>query len=746
MQHGRLLRMEGPDGGAQHPLGAAHQALATCINSDELAVLVSPPRAEAPGISLRDRGHFALPAPDVAEAAVSLGALIDGAGGAIGEVRAPGRALNEHVLVVGTPGSGKTNTCMRLLVEAHEQLGVPFLVIEPAKTEYRRLAGHPSLRGKLRVYSVGGEGAQLRLNPLRPAPGMDLLGHIDFLKAVFNASFAMFPGMPQILEQALIEAYERRGWNLYTSRNEAAGLDARLTPDELEALLPCLGDLQEQVTSVLNRRTYSEEVRRNIGAALGSRLGSLRMGNKGLILDTRRSTPLGDLFERPAVLELNNLRDDEEKSFVMALVLVLLSQHAEARQAQFSERGRETLQHVTLIEEAHRLLAAGPRGGGESADPRGKGVAIFTDMLAELRALGEGFVVAEQIPTKLASDVLKNTNLKIIHRLTAPSDCAVLGDAANLDAAQLRYLVSLPMGTAVVHGLRGRAGDAVAGAALVRVHSIKDALRGAAPDTAPAASAEAVQRLGGCHACAAPCAYFPSLQRSLAGRGGSDAFRDFAEALLLGDVAETERRFEAWRAAAPLIDPGKGPLFCAFVHAAARWTETVLTARGVIDEESGERVMRPADRLLAHRLSKAFGTAGRALVDGPAAAGPSLERLRAALLPALASSERNAGLPACADCPAPCQALAFVAGRGLTQLSAELAQALPKSPVNAFGRPAETAMLWEKVRQVLSPPGELAPALPGGVFDYCRLANAALPLALEPYRAALLARAAPAPA
>ena len=34
----------------------------------------------------------------------------------------------------GSPGSGKTTTCHRLLKEAGK---VPFLVIEPAKTEYR---------------------------------------------------------------------------------------------------------------------------------------------------------------------------------------------------------------------------------------------------------------------------------------------------------------------------------------------------------------------------------------------------------------------------------------------------------------------------------------------------------------------------------------------------------------------------------------------------------------------------------
>src|SRR5262249_13093382 len=136
--NGRLLRLRSPDENAEHPLGAVHQALATCVTSEELAVLSHPPVREVAGLVHRDQVQFALTVPSTSDGAV-LGRLID-RGDALSEVSLSTRTLNEHTLVVGTPGSGKTNTCMQILVEAHERFNIPFLVIEPAKTEFRRLA------------------------------------------------------------------------------------------------------------------------------------------------------------------------------------------------------------------------------------------------------------------------------------------------------------------------------------------------------------------------------------------------------------------------------------------------------------------------------------------------------------------------------------------------------------------------------------------------------------------------------
>jgi hypothetical protein len=185
-----------------------------------------------------------------------------------------------------------------------------------------------------------------------------------------------------------------------------------------------------------------------MGAALRSRLRSLMLGAKGETLDVRRSVAAEDLFGGPCVIELRNLGDDDDRSFVMALLLCLLYEHAEARQGDSAGR----LLHLTLIEEAHRLLRA-PRssGGMEGADAQAKAVTMFTDMLAEMRAYGEGFIVADQIPANLAPDIIKNSNVKIVHRLTAPDDRSAVAAATGLSDSQSQHLVALRPGTAVIH-------------------------------------------------------------------------------------------------------------------------------------------------------------------------------------------------------------------------------------------------------------------------------------------------------
>jgi uncharacterized protein len=103
------------------------------------------------------------------------------------------------------------------------------------------------------------------------------------------------------------------------------------------------------------------------------------------------------------------------------------------------------LRHVIVIEEAHRLLRA-RREGRASAHA----VELFAAMLAEIRAYGAGLVIAEQIPAKLVADVVKNTALKVMHRLPAADDRELAGATMNLDDAQSRQVVSLEPGVAAV--------------------------------------------------------------------------------------------------------------------------------------------------------------------------------------------------------------------------------------------------------------------------------------------------------
>jgi uncharacterized protein len=148
------------------------------------------------------------------------------------------------------------------------------------------------------------------------------------------------------------------------------------------------------------------------------------------------------------VLEIEDCGDDRDKAFLTGAVLIRLGEHLRARH-RGEAPGPVVLRHLTVVEEAHRLLRQPPSGTGSG--PAAHAVEMFADLLAEIRAYGEGLIIAEQIPSKLVVDVLKNTAVKICHRLPAADDGTVVGATMNLRDEQSRYLVTLLPGEAAVH-------------------------------------------------------------------------------------------------------------------------------------------------------------------------------------------------------------------------------------------------------------------------------------------------------
>ena len=348
----------------------------------------------------------------------------------------------------------------------------PFLVIEPAKTEYRALCNPLSGRADLRVYTLGNEMiAPFRLNPFEFETNDEpetaaLLTHIDFLKAVFNAAFILYAPMPHVLETALHEVYEDKGWDV------ASGANMRV-PDWQErqrySIFPTLTDLYQKVEIVTNRLGYHEEVERNVKAGLKARIGSLRLGSKGLMLDTARGIPMEQLLSSPVVLEMESIGNDDEKTFIMGLFLSRLYEYRRLQTA--SGQLPEGLQHVLVFEEAHRLLKnTSTQVDTEGSNMRAQAIEVFTNMLSEVRAYGQGVLVSEQIPSKLAPDVLKNTNLKIAHRLIAQDDRESIGQTINLNNDQVTHLGILEPGMAAVYA------EGADHAYLVRLHNYKHQL------------------------------------------------------------------------------------------------------------------------------------------------------------------------------------------------------------------------------------------------------------------------------
>ncbi|MGD8823172.1 MAG: hypothetical protein PVG63_08735, partial [Anaerolineales bacterium] len=301
---------------------------------------------------------------------------------------------------------------------------------------------------QLRVFTPGDETiSPLRLNPFEFEAGISVTTHIDLLKSVFNASFGMWNPLPQILERCIHAVYADCGWDSARGGNDRLGDGEGYLPQVYARAFPTLTQLYQKVDEVVDSLGYDDKVSSDIKAALMTRLNSLRIGAKGMMLDTHRSVPIRELLGQPTVIELESIGDDDEKAFVMGLLLVRIYEYLRG-QGVVEGKG---LQHLTVIEEAHRLLANVPvNTNPEQANTRGKAVETFANMLSEVRAYGESFLVAEQIPSKLASDVMKNTNLKIVHRVVSEDDRRALGGTMNMGEDQVEMLATLRIGQAAV--------------------------------------------------------------------------------------------------------------------------------------------------------------------------------------------------------------------------------------------------------------------------------------------------------
>ncbi|GIJ80420.1 DNA helicase HerA, contains HAS-barrel and ATPase domains [Micromonospora phaseoli] len=429
-------------------------------SSPLLAALAVPPTEEAPGVRLTVRSEFDVTPettdvevwrPTAAGAvedartdrgagrvradSIAFGAVLDRHGNVGTELRVTTSSLNRHTFVCGATGAGKSQTVRHLLEQA-AGVGLPWLVIEPAKAEYRRMANRLRGAGVVAVRPGEGRAPPAGFNPLRPVPGFPLQTHTDLVRALFLAAFDADEPFPQVLAAALARSYEQLGWDLTLGEPRRPGHRPRY---------PTLGDLQQVAEEVVDQIGYGREVADNVRGFIRVRLASLRLGTTGSFFEGSHPIDVGRLLDSNVVFEIEDVGDDRDKAFLMGALLIQLTEHLRVRVRREDSPAQVTLRHLSVFEEAHRLLRRTDRPG-----PAAHAVELFAGLLAEIRAYGEGLVIAEQIPEKLVPDVIKNTAVKIIHRLPARDDRDAVGATVNLTDRQSEFVVTLPPGVGAV--------------------------------------------------------------------------------------------------------------------------------------------------------------------------------------------------------------------------------------------------------------------------------------------------------
>lgn len=341
------------------------------------------------------------------------------------------QSLASHTFIAGTNGSGKSNAIFKILEEL-QQASISFMVIEPAKGEYKNVFGRDK---NVFVYGTNREKTPLlRLNPFWFNEDVNIKEHIASLMSVFKASWPMYAAMPAVLNAAIESAYRNCGWNLNTSR--CGG----------QKIFPTVQDVLNMLRKKMEATEFSEEVKGNYVGALSTRLESLC---SGIYADIFSGADLGDkqLFENNVLIDLSRADSGEICAMVMGVLLIRL------REYRMSEGAlNHPLRHVTVLEEAHHLLKkTSTVQSEEGANLMGKAVEMISNAIAEMRSYGDGFIIADQSPGLLDTSVLRNTNTKIVLRLPEGNDRELVGNTIGLSARQTYELSRLKTGAGVIY-------------------------------------------------------------------------------------------------------------------------------------------------------------------------------------------------------------------------------------------------------------------------------------------------------
>lgn len=415
---------------------------ASMVSSNELAIHMGLPRKSVSGFPVIEHADFGKEVVKYnnqeSAKSINLGSVFNMGAVTQNETVLDLQSLAMHTFITGATGSGKSNTVYKIL----EQLlrnEVKFMVIEPAKGEYKNVFGNSCYNDYYGVHIYGTNPAfadLLKINPFKFPKGIHVLEHVDRLVEIFNVCWPMYAAMPAVLKDAILQAYENAGWDLITSENKVSS-----------ELFPTFKDLLVELVDVINKSSYDQEVKSNYIGSLQTRVKSLTNGLNGQIFSSNEIDN-AILFDSNVVIDLSRIGSQETKALIMGILVMRLNEH---RMTQ-TDGMNVPLKHVTVLEEAHNILKRiSTEQSMEGANMAGKSVEMLSNAIAEMRTYGEGFIIADQSPNAVDISAIRNTNTKIIMRLPDEDDRMLAGKAAALKDEQIDEIAKLPKGVAVIY-------------------------------------------------------------------------------------------------------------------------------------------------------------------------------------------------------------------------------------------------------------------------------------------------------
>lgn len=408
---------------------------ATLVSGRELPMHLGLPTRSVHGLPIIEHAEFGRNVPGEAvpdEDKMNLGKIYHMGKEESANLILNRQAMTSHTFVTGSTGTGKSNAVYHLLDEITKNGQTTFLVVEPAKGEYKNVFGN---RADVQVFGTNPrETPLLRMNPFAFPENIHILEHIDRLVEIFNACWPMYAAMPAVLKDAIERSYQKVGWDLRNSESE-------------KGVFPTFFDLLDILPGVIEESHYSKDTQSDYVGALCTRVKSLTNGIYGSVLCAEDALSDAEMFDQNVIVDLSRVGSMETKSLLMGILVMKLQEYRMCSSGMNSR-----LRHVTVLEEAHNLLRkTSAEQSQEGANLQGKSVEMLANAIAEMRTYGEGFIIADQAPGLLDMSVIRNTNTKIILRLPDEEDRKLVGKSAALKEAQIDELSKLPLGVAAVY-------------------------------------------------------------------------------------------------------------------------------------------------------------------------------------------------------------------------------------------------------------------------------------------------------